>query len=114
MTTRLLPPAEWGKLDGTLMASVWRTFIPDFTEVIVVERDGEIVGSVALLTTLHAECLENTGGAGVMRALWSAVRARVQAAGGRAFWGAATAAPMRRTLQRHAEPIPGDHFLMRI
>ena len=114
MTTRVLPPEEWHRLDDTLLASVWRTFTPAFTEVVVVERDGAIVGSVALFTALHAECLSVTGGTGVARALWTALRARVVAAGGQAVWGAAVEAPMRRLLTRHAEPIPGDHFLVRV
>jgi hypothetical protein len=93
---------------------MWQTFNPRFTEVIVVERDGMIVASVALLMALHAECLSIHGGAGVARALWSALGERVQAAGGRAVWAAAVDEPMRGLLERHAEPIPGDHFLMRV
>lgn len=114
LVSRILPPEEWSRLDGTLLASVWRSFNPAYAEVIVVERDGAILGSVALLTTLHAECCSVTGGAGVGRALWAALRARVQAGGGQAVWGAAVEEPMRRLLQRHAEPIPGDHFLVRV
>lgn len=114
MTTRLLPPDEWPRLETTLLASVWRTLNPAYAEVIVVEQDGQIVGSVALLSTLHAECLSVEGGAGVARALWTALRDRVHAAGGQAVWGASMDAPMQRLLARHAEPIPGDHFLVRM
>lgn len=113
MTTRLLPPAEWSKLDETLLASVWRSMNPAHAEVIVVEDDGRIVASAALLTTLHVECCSNDGGTGAMRALWTALRARVKAAGGRAFWGAAVGEPMRSILAKHGEAIPGEHFLMR-
>ena len=112
MRARVLPPEEWPRLDETLIP--WRTLRRRFTEVIVVERDGAIVASVALLTTLHAECVSNTGGSGAMRALWSALRARVRAAGGQAVWTAAVDAPMRRLLTRHADGIPGEHFLMRM
>ena len=113
MTTRILPPAEWPRLEGTLLEGVWPTLRPDYAEVIVVERDGAIVGGMVLLTTLHAECLF-TDGAAVSRALWRALCDRVHAAGGAAVWGAAVDAPMRRLLRRHADPIPGDHFLMRV
>jgi hypothetical protein len=92
---------------------VWRTFDPRYAEVIVIEEDGRIVGSGALLTTLHAECIEATR-MPVARALWKALRARVRAAGGTAVWGAAMDTPMRRLLLRHAEPILGDHFLVRM
>jgi hypothetical protein len=115
MTTRVLPPEEWPRLEGTLLASVWPTFNPQFAEVIVVEdQAGAIVGSVALLTVLHAECLSITGQAGVARALWKALGERVAAAGGTAVWGAALEAPMQRLLTRHAEAIPGDHFVVRV
>lgn len=114
MTTRLLPPGEWDRLDSTLLATVWRTLDPACAEVLVVERDGEIVGSTALITARHAECLSVTGGTGVARALWMALRERVREMGGAAVWGAALDEPMRTLLQRHAEPIPGDHFLVRV
>lgn len=114
MTARVLPIEEWPRLAQTSLASLWHTLDPRFAEVIVVEREGVIVGSVALLTTLHAECLDVKGGAGVRRALWRALGERVNAAGGVAVWGAADGAPMQRLLERHAEPIPGDHFLVRV
>lgn len=114
MTARVLPQAEWRRLDATLLASVWRTLDPRYAEVIVVEQEGAIVGSVALLTTLHAECLSLSGGTGVARALWSALQERVHAAGGSAVWGAALEDPMRALLHHHAEPIPGEHFLVRM
>lgn len=113
LTTRVLPPAEWDRLDTTELASVWRTMNPAYAEVIVVEQDGAIVGSVALLQTLHAECLSSPSLA-VGRALWKALKARVLAAGGTAVWGAAMEAPMQTLLTRHAEPIPGNHFLVRM
>lgn len=113
LTTRVLPCDEWHRLDATELASAWRTLNPAYAEVIVVEQDGAIVGSVALLQALHAECLSSPSPA-VGRALWTALKARVHAAGGSAVWGAAVDAPMRRLLTRHAEPIPGDHFLVRM
>jgi hypothetical protein len=114
VTSRVLPPAEWSRLDGTTLGPFWRTMNPRFSEIIVVERDGVILASVALLTTLHAEGLEVNGGAGVARALWEALGERVRAAGGTAVWGAAADDEMRALLSRHAQPIPGDHFLVRV
>ena len=115
MTSRVLPVSEWPRLDGTLLESVWPTLDPTYAEVLVVEdAAGAIVASVVLLTTLHAECLSVQGGVSVARALWSALRARVRAAGGQAVWGAALDDPMRNLLTRHAEPIPGEHFVMRM
>ena len=114
MTSRVLPAEEWARLDGTLLESVWRTMNPAWSEVIVVERDGAIVGCVALMNVLHAECAQTGGDAGVMRALWTALRQRVGEMGLPAVWAAAIDEPMRSLLQRHAESIPGDHFLLRV
>lgn len=114
MTTRTLPVVEWPRLAKTLMATVWRQLDPAFAEVLVVERDGVIVGSVVLLSVLHAECLSVEASTSVKRALWRALRSRVTAIGGRAVWGAAVDPPMQRLLERHAEPIPGSHFLVTV
>lgn len=113
MTSRLLPPDEWHRLDETLMQSIWRDFDPAYAEVIVVESDGEIVGSVALLSTIHAECCESHGTA-VGRMLWNALSARVKELGGSAVWGSAIDDPMKSILIAHGEPIPGEHFLVRV
>lgn len=114
MTTRILPPQEWPRLASTLLASVWQSMNPAFCEVIVVEDGGEIVGSVALMNVLHAECISSDGRVSVTRALWDALGARVRQTGGTAVWAAAIDAPMDRILARHAEPIPGQHFLLAV
>lgn len=112
--SRVLPQDEWPRLDETLLQSIWRMLDPRYAEVIVIEQNGAIVGSVALLTTVHAECLSSNGTTSVGRALWSALRDRARAGGARAVWGAAMDERMRRLLRHHAEPIPGEHFLVRI
>lgn len=114
MITRVLPPEEWPRLVGTSLDPLWRDCNPSFTEIIVVEQDGQIVGSIALLATLHAECAQIRGGIGVRRALWRALQDRVKHAGGSAVWGAAIDDDMRSLLERHGTAIPGDHFLVRM
>lgn len=114
MTSRILPVGEWEKLDATIMRAIWRQFNPAFVQVIVVENAHCIVGSIALMMTLHAECAEIHGGIGVRRALWNALQARVADAGGMAVWGAAVDDEMRILLSRHGTPIPGEHFLVRM
>lgn len=110
---RVLPVEEWSRLDSTLLATVWRQMNPAHAEVLVVERDGDIVASGVLLTALHAECVSSSG-VSAGRAFWTLLRARVGEAGGKAVWGAAVDEPMRSLLERHGEPIPGDHFLVRV
>ena len=55
LTTRELPHAEWHRLAGTELESVWPTVNPESSAVIVVEDDGQIVGAWMVLTVVHAE-----------------------------------------------------------
>lgn len=57
MTRRLLPVAEWARLDATeQLKDVWRLLPADRAQVLVVEDDaGQIVGTWAFLPVLHAE-----------------------------------------------------------
>lgn len=57
MTSRELPPGEWSKLNGTEAESIWPNFDPANTRVLVVEQDGEIIGTWTLLRVCHAECI---------------------------------------------------------
>ena len=57
MMLRVLPPEEWSRLEGTEAESVWETFNPNNTRVLVVEDDGKIVGTWTMLRTVHAECV---------------------------------------------------------
>jgi N-acetylglutamate synthase-like GNAT family acetyltransferase len=54
---RVLPFAEWEKLDQTQFAESWRLLPPEHTRVIVVEHEGQIVGCWALMTMVHIEGL---------------------------------------------------------
>lgn len=114
MTARVLPPNEWIRLNGTLLETVWPSLNPAFVEIIVVEDDGIICGSVALMSVLHAECISASDGLGVRRALWAALGDRVRASGGHSVWAAAVDAPMTQILSRHAEPVPGEHFILSV
>lgn len=76
MTTRVLPRDEWPRLAGTEAETVWPYLDPARTSIVVVERDGVIVGCHVLSFLLHAECLWKAAGtgAGVSRCLWTAVQ----------------------------------------
>lgn len=55
MTTRLLPPADWARLAGTELETVW-PHLPASARVIVVEDEaGAIVGCWALFSCVHVE-----------------------------------------------------------
>ena len=54
MTSRVLPFDEWGRLDGTDLEELAATTTPEHARMLVVERDGEIVGHCALVLIMHA------------------------------------------------------------
>lgn len=56
MTSRILPPEEWGRLAGT-EAESFISRLNAASRVIVVEADGAIVGCHILQPVLHAEGL---------------------------------------------------------
>lgn len=58
MTTRILPPAEWSRLDTVPLAGIpWRDLDRHKHHVLVTEHDGHITGCLLLIQALHAECL---------------------------------------------------------
>lgn len=57
MKTRILPPDEWSKLDGTEAGPAWRYLNPENTQVIVVEDADRIVGTWLMVRIVHAECI---------------------------------------------------------
>lgn len=77
MNARILPPEEWGRLPAlTGMPNFSPIMNPPDTEVIVVERDGEIVASMAVMRMTHFEAAwvhpSVKGNAGVVRRLLNA------------------------------------------
>ena len=55
--TRTLPPHEWPRLRGTELETLWEKLRPHDTKVVVVERDGAIVGAWAVTRMVHVEGL---------------------------------------------------------
>lgn len=80
MTTRILPPDEYPRLNGTEAEQAW-PLLTDAARVVVVEHDGAIVGCHLLQPVLHAECLwihpDYRKKASVARRLWMGVRKTV-------------------------------------
>lgn len=118
MTTRILPPAEWHRLAGTEAETVWPQLNPERTSIVVVERDGFIVGCHVLSWLLHAECLwiapQFRGRPSVARRLWTAVQQTA-----RDHWGvpsvitAACDDRVRRLLAHvGAVELKGQHYVV--
>jgi GNAT superfamily N-acetyltransferase len=55
MQARVLPPAEWGRLEGLDMAQLAAAGDPGSVLVLVVESEGQIVGTWAFVQMLHLE-----------------------------------------------------------
>lgn len=88
MITRILPPEEWSKLDGTGLQIATAT--P--SEVVVVEDEKGLAACVTVARVTLMECLwirpDARGNAGVARALKRATFSRARAFGPLAFCGA--------------------------
>ncbi len=119
MTTRLLPPDEWPKLAGTEADAIWRDLDPALSHVIVVELDGDIVGTWILMSVLHAECLwiapQYRKRASVGRRLWTTMQRTARSLGAPVVATAALSDDVRQMLDRiGAIHVPGDHYAMRV
>ncbi len=83
ITARVLPPAAWPQLAGLPLAE--RPLNPACSLVLVVERDGQILAHLALLTLVHAEGLyiveAERGNPGVSRALLGLLASQLIAQG---------------------------------
>jgi N-acetylglutamate synthase-like GNAT family acetyltransferase len=117
MQTRLLPPDEWGKLDGTELETVYPYLDRIRAHVIVVEDHGQIVGSWALFPLIHAEGIhiapEHRGKTAVARRLLKAMRSTARAMGAQCINTAATDDDVKRMLiTMGATRLPGAHYTL--
>lgn len=118
MTTRVLPKEEWPRLKGTEAERVWPLLDPGKTSIVVVERDGVIVGCHVLTWYLHAECLwiapADRGLASVGRRLWSMVQQiAIQRCGVTSVITGAVDDRVRGLLAHvGATQLPGDQYVV--
>lgn len=119
MTSRVLPVAEWPRLAGTELESVWPTLphTSDVQIVVVEDAAGAIVGCWAALRVIHVEGVwiapayrQRTS---VARRLWRTMgRTIATAFGAGGAWTGAGSADIAALLTRHATPAPGAHFIL--
>lgn len=116
MTTRVLPPEEWPRLQGTELETVWPTLPQDEARIVVVEDAGQIIGCWAAFRAVHVEGVwihpDHRGKVGVR--LWRAMRrviADVFDAGG--AWTGSQSAEIDALLAGRATEVAGRHFLIR-
>lgn len=117
MTTRLLPPAEWDRLQGTELGPVAQ-ILPETARVIVVEDEaGAIVGCWSVFQVVHVEGLwiapANRGKGSVARRLLVEMRKQARDFGARAVMTAAITPDVRALIESvGGSQVPGEHFVM--
>jgi N-acetylglutamate synthase-like GNAT family acetyltransferase len=119
MTTRILPEAEWPRLAETEAGTVWPHLNPAKAQIVVVEKDGQIVGCQIVMTVRHIEALWiapafRTRGS-VARRLWEAVK-RVAREDGTTEVMTTACDDRVRGLLAHvgATRLDGDHYLVSV
>jgi N-acetylglutamate synthase-like GNAT family acetyltransferase len=117
MQTRLLPPEQWDRLDGTELESVYPYLDRMRAQVIVVEDRGLIIGCWALFPLIHAEGIyispEHRGRTAVARHLLRAMRATARVMGAQCINTAAMDDDVKQMLlTMGAAQLPGTHYTL--
>lgn len=115
LQTRILPAEEWPRLAGTELETVWPLLPHDTAQVLVVERNGEIVACWSLMPVYHVEglWLAPGSGGGVFRALIRAMRALVREKGVTAVLTNACTPAVERLIQTaRGRQVPGTTHLI--
>ena len=101
MTSRILPRDEWARLEGTLLWPAAKSFDPE-SVVMVVERDGRIVGCAAYYPQWHLDGVwiaPDVPPVGVGRRLLTMVKRVAQEYGIRSVWAMAMSARSQKLIQ---------------
>lgn len=119
MTTRILPPAEWSRLADTEAGPVWPHLNQEKAQIIVVEKDGVIVGCQVIMTVQHIEALWIAPAfrhrSSVGRRLWDAVKRAARSDGSTAVFTSACDDRVRGLLAHlGAKKLAGDHYLVSV
>lgn len=116
MVTRDLPRAEWPRLAGTEVETIW-PHLPESAHVLVVEDAGNIVGTWLISPVFHVECVwiaeAHRKQASVARRLLVGMKRLAASLGTRRVMTAAVSDDVRRILASlQATPVPGDHYVI--
>jgi N-acetylglutamate synthase-like GNAT family acetyltransferase len=115
-TSRVLPPQDWPLLDEVGAETVWKLLDPSLAQILVIEDDGQIVGTLTLMSVLHAECLwikpSHRRGYGVIKRLLDGMWSAAHTKGVSALWAGSTSDTMTNILHRiGASEVPGKSFV---
>lgn len=117
MTTRVLPSSEWSRLEGTELEQLAKALDPERTRIVVVEREGQIVGTWAATTFVHLEGIwihpDFRGRVSVGRRLLSATFRAAKELGARfVFTGALTDEVAEMIGRIGGDQLPGRWFVV--
>lgn len=116
-STRILPSNEWYKLDSRYIPH--EVFDEDTTNIMVVERDGVIVGSWSLMPFYHAECVwiseNHKNNPAIARRLLIGMERMAKELGVEAVITTAASDRVSKILKKlkNAEKLPGENYLIR-
>lgn len=119
MTTRLLPPEEWAKLDGTELEAVYPHLDREKARIVVIEDGALIVGCWALFPLVHCEGVwihpDHRGRGVVARRLFCGMVDAARAMDARTVVTAAVDDHIAGLLEHlKATQLPGRHFVLTV
>jgi hypothetical protein len=117
MTSRMLPPDEWPRLAGTEAETLWPHLDPANAQVLVVEHEGQIVGTWTVMRMVHVECVwvhpAYRGTFGVVKRLLRGMRAAARTWGARTVLTGAMTDQVRGLITSlHGVRLPGEHYVI--
>lgn len=117
MTSRVLPQAEWDRLAGTEVAPIVAGLDPENTQVLVIEQDGQIVGTWAIVRLVHVECVwvhpDHRGKASVAARLLAGMRVLARRWGATGVWTGAVSPDVEALIEKLGGlPVPGAQFVI--
>lgn len=119
MTYRILPPMEWNKLDGTeQLGRIWPFLRPEDTQIVVVEDDGQIIATWAVVRVVHVEGLwvrpeYRRRSLRMVRMLFQGMYDAARRFGVRNVWTSAETPEVQQLLEKgnRAKPAPKSYVM---
>lgn len=117
MISRVLPLSEWPRLRGLCELGETLDYLPHDAQILVVEREDQIVGVWALLTVHRAEGVwvhpDYRGKTSVARRLWRFLHETAQRVGAWRLETGACDPLIARLLERHGgQRVPVDTYVL--
>jgi hypothetical protein len=115
--TRLLPVEEWCRLKGTEAEQVYHYFSKEHTNVMVVEKDKELIATWSLIPYYHAECAwvaeKYRKNPNVLKRLVVGMKKMANEVGvGSVIASATTEETAKLLLHMDGQKLPGEHYVI--